>query len=192
MNGISQSAASQYLQDLEEQMGVTLLDRSTRPLTVTEAGKLYLEMCRDMLGRARRVPGGAGALEERGGRHGSRGFDLFGWAFGNVAPGKGVLAALSAGAPRSGIFASGESLRSRGHGSSRSGPDELPGADQGGHGAAVAAGADGGGGVAVSSVGGEDPRCGRRIWTGWISSASTKTCRFGATSTVSCASITCT
>ncbi len=32
-------------------MGMTLLDRSSRPLTVTEAGKLYLEMCRDMLNR---------------------------------------------------------------------------------------------------------------------------------------------
>src|SRR5271170_5037916 len=49
MNGISQSAVSQYLQDLEEQMGITLLDRGTRPLTVTDAGKLYLDMCRDTL-----------------------------------------------------------------------------------------------------------------------------------------------
>ena len=49
MNGISQSAASQHVQDLEEQFGVTLLDRSKRPLTVTEAGKLYFEMCRDVL-----------------------------------------------------------------------------------------------------------------------------------------------
>jgi LysR family transcriptional regulator, transcriptional activator of the cysJI operon len=51
MNGISQSAVSQYLQDLEEQMGITLLDRGTRPLTVTDAGKLYLDMCRDTLNR---------------------------------------------------------------------------------------------------------------------------------------------
>jgi DNA-binding transcriptional LysR family regulator len=51
MNGISQSAVSQYLQDLEEQMGMTLLDRGSRPLTVTEVGKLYLDMCRDVLGR---------------------------------------------------------------------------------------------------------------------------------------------
>jgi DNA-binding transcriptional LysR family regulator len=51
MNGISQSAVSQYLQDLEEQMGMSLLDRGTRPLTVTEAGKLYLDMCRDTLNR---------------------------------------------------------------------------------------------------------------------------------------------
>jgi DNA-binding transcriptional LysR family regulator len=51
MNGISQSAVSQYLQDLETQMGITLLDRGTRPLSVTDAGKLYLDMCRDTLNR---------------------------------------------------------------------------------------------------------------------------------------------
>ncbi len=51
LNGISQSAVSQYLQDLEEQMGISLLDRGTRPLTITEAGKLYLDMCRDILNR---------------------------------------------------------------------------------------------------------------------------------------------
>jgi LysR family transcriptional regulator, transcriptional activator of the cysJI operon len=50
-NGISQSAASQHLQDLEGQLGLPLLDRGTRPLTVTDAGKLYLEMCRDVLRR---------------------------------------------------------------------------------------------------------------------------------------------
>jgi len=51
LNGISQSAASQNLHDLEQQLGVSLLDRSTRPLTLTEAGKLYLDMCRDVLRR---------------------------------------------------------------------------------------------------------------------------------------------
>jgi len=51
LNGISQSAASQHLQDLEEQLGLTLLDRTSRPLTVTDGGKLYLDMCRDVLRR---------------------------------------------------------------------------------------------------------------------------------------------
>ncbi len=51
LNGISQSAGSQHLQELEEQFGIPLLDRSSRPLAVTEAGKLYLEMCRDILRR---------------------------------------------------------------------------------------------------------------------------------------------
>jgi DNA-binding transcriptional LysR family regulator len=49
LNGVSQSAASQRVQDLEQQFGVVLLDRSSRPLTVTEPGKLYLEMCREVL-----------------------------------------------------------------------------------------------------------------------------------------------
>ena len=51
LNGISQSAASQFLQDLEEQLGVTLLDRTSRPLKITPAGKLYVGMCRDILRR---------------------------------------------------------------------------------------------------------------------------------------------
>ncbi|MBM3812496.1 MAG: LysR family transcriptional regulator [Acidimicrobiia bacterium] len=50
-NGISQSAASQHLQELEKSLQVTLVDRSTRPLTLTEAGKLYAEYCRDVLRR---------------------------------------------------------------------------------------------------------------------------------------------
>lgn len=50
-NEISQSAASQYLQDLERRLGATLLDRTTRPLVVTPAGRLYLDLCRDVLRR---------------------------------------------------------------------------------------------------------------------------------------------
>jgi len=41
MNAISQSAASQYLQETERRLGVTLLDRTTRPLGLTPAGKLF-------------------------------------------------------------------------------------------------------------------------------------------------------
>lgn len=51
MNSVSQSAASQQLQELERHLDVSLLDRSTRPLTVTEAGRLYLDFCRDVLRR---------------------------------------------------------------------------------------------------------------------------------------------
>lgn len=51
MNGVSQSAASQHVQDLERTFGTILLDRSTRPLNVTHAGKLYAEYCRDVLRR---------------------------------------------------------------------------------------------------------------------------------------------
>jgi DNA-binding transcriptional LysR family regulator len=51
MNEVSQSAASQHIQEVERRMGTVLLDRSTRPLQVTEAGRLYLEFCRDVLRR---------------------------------------------------------------------------------------------------------------------------------------------
>jgi DNA-binding transcriptional LysR family regulator len=51
LNGISQSAASQSLQEVEKELGAVLFDRGTRPLTVTAAGKLYVEYCRDVLRR---------------------------------------------------------------------------------------------------------------------------------------------
>jgi len=51
INEISQSAASQALQEVEREIGVALFDRGTRPLAVTEAGKLYLDFCRDVLRR---------------------------------------------------------------------------------------------------------------------------------------------
>ena len=50
-NGISQSAASQHLHELERKLGISVLDRTTRPLTLTPAGKLYFELCRDVLRR---------------------------------------------------------------------------------------------------------------------------------------------
>jgi DNA-binding transcriptional LysR family regulator len=51
MNKISQSAASQQVQELERELAVTLLDRSTRPLVVTPAGHLFADYCRDILRR---------------------------------------------------------------------------------------------------------------------------------------------
>ncbi len=52
--GISQSAASQQIQELERRLGTQLLDRSTRPLELTAAGKLYYDFCRDVLRRHER------------------------------------------------------------------------------------------------------------------------------------------
>jgi DNA-binding transcriptional LysR family regulator len=51
LNSLSQSAASQQVQELELDLGVELLDRSTRPLVVTAAGHLYADFCRDVLRR---------------------------------------------------------------------------------------------------------------------------------------------
>ena len=50
-NGISQSAASQHIQELERKLGMPLLDRATRPLALTAAGRLYFDLCRDVLRR---------------------------------------------------------------------------------------------------------------------------------------------
>jgi DNA-binding transcriptional LysR family regulator len=51
LNGISQSAATQHIQELEKRLGVQLLDRSTRPLGLTLGGKLYADLCKDVLRR---------------------------------------------------------------------------------------------------------------------------------------------
>jgi DNA-binding transcriptional LysR family regulator len=61
MNDISQSAATQRIQEIEKRLGVQLLDRSTRPLGLTPGGKLYAELCRDVL---RREDDFAAALDE--------------------------------------------------------------------------------------------------------------------------------
>ena len=49
--GVSQSAASQHVQEVERRLGVSLLDRSKRPLELTPAGRLYQEFCREVLRR---------------------------------------------------------------------------------------------------------------------------------------------
>ena len=51
LNNVSQSAASQHVQDLERTLATILLDRSTRPLGVTAVGQLYSDFCRDVLRR---------------------------------------------------------------------------------------------------------------------------------------------
>jgi DNA-binding transcriptional LysR family regulator len=47
--GVSQSAATQHVQEVEKRLGVALFDRSKRPLGLTGAGKLYGEFCREVL-----------------------------------------------------------------------------------------------------------------------------------------------
>ncbi len=44
-NGISQSSASQAVQQLEDRLGVQLLDRTKRPFVVTPEGERYFEGC---------------------------------------------------------------------------------------------------------------------------------------------------
>jgi LysR family transcriptional regulator, transcriptional activator of the cysJI operon len=49
--GVSQSAASQQVQEMERRLGVSLFDRSKRPLELTPAGRIYNDFCRDLLRR---------------------------------------------------------------------------------------------------------------------------------------------
>lgn len=51
LNGVTQSAASQTVQELERLLGVQLLDRSRRPLDILPAGRLFYEFSRDTLRR---------------------------------------------------------------------------------------------------------------------------------------------
>lgn len=50
-NDVTQSAASQTVQELERNLGTQLLDRSRRPLEVLPAGRLLYEFARDVLRR---------------------------------------------------------------------------------------------------------------------------------------------
>jgi DNA-binding transcriptional LysR family regulator len=56
-SGVSQSAASQQVQETERLLGVELLDRRRRPFDLTEAGRLYYEFCRDVLRRKQEFDG---------------------------------------------------------------------------------------------------------------------------------------
>lgn len=47
--GITKSAVSQQISQLEESLGARLLHRTTRQLNLTEAGEIYLEGCRQMM-----------------------------------------------------------------------------------------------------------------------------------------------
>lgn len=69
LSGITQSAASQRIRALEVELGVRLLDRSTRPCRLTPEGRMYYRGCRDILDRYERlqleVKGRARALRGR-------------------------------------------------------------------------------------------------------------------------------
>jgi len=51
MHGITQSAASQRIMALERDLGVTLIDRTKRPLELTGRGTVYQRGCEDIIGR---------------------------------------------------------------------------------------------------------------------------------------------
>ncbi len=64
-NGISQSAASQAVQQLEGELDVALLDRSRRPLEPTEEGRSFFEACRTLLQGFEKARADMAAARER-------------------------------------------------------------------------------------------------------------------------------
>src|SRR2546428_4561086 len=64
-NGVTQSAASQSIQQLEGDLDVPLLDRSRRPLVATEAGRVFFDACRDLLEGFEKARAGLLASAER-------------------------------------------------------------------------------------------------------------------------------
>jgi len=50
-NHITQSAVSQMIAQLERRLNVQLIDRSSRPLQLTPAGRIFYDGCRDLLQR---------------------------------------------------------------------------------------------------------------------------------------------
>ncbi|HWG03545.1 MAG TPA: LysR family transcriptional regulator, partial [Beijerinckiaceae bacterium] len=66
--GVSRAAASKHVLQLEERLGARLLNRTTRRVSVTEAGRAFHEQCRRILAELEDAERSAGELhnEPRG------------------------------------------------------------------------------------------------------------------------------
>jgi DNA-binding transcriptional LysR family regulator len=66
--GLSRAAVSKHVQQLEERLGARLLDRTTRRVSVTEAGRVFYQQCRRILSDLEDAERAAGELhnEPRG------------------------------------------------------------------------------------------------------------------------------
>src|SRR3989442_12218454 len=64
-NFVSQSAASQAMQQLEAELGVALLDRTKRPFVVTPEGQAFYEACRGLLEAWDKAKAGIAAVKAR-------------------------------------------------------------------------------------------------------------------------------
>src|SRR6185436_15923468 len=65
LNFVSQSAASQAMQQLEAELGVALLDRTKRPFVVTQEGRVFYDACRDLLESWDKAKAGVAAVKAR-------------------------------------------------------------------------------------------------------------------------------
>ena len=64
-NGVSQSAASQSIQQLENELDLALLDRSRRPLEPTAEGLAFFEACRTLIQGFEKAKGDLQASRQR-------------------------------------------------------------------------------------------------------------------------------
>ena len=64
-NSVSQSAASQALQQLEDHLSVALIDRTKRPFVVTPEGAAFYEACQEVLASWEKAKAQAGAAKAR-------------------------------------------------------------------------------------------------------------------------------
>jgi DNA-binding transcriptional LysR family regulator len=64
--GISQSAATQHVKELERRLGTVLFDRGKRPLQLTEAGRIYAGFARDVVRLEERMERAIDAVERGG------------------------------------------------------------------------------------------------------------------------------
>jgi DNA-binding transcriptional LysR family regulator len=65
MNDISQAAVSRVIGQLEKQLGVRLVDRSTRPLQMTGPGMIFLDGCRSLVEQYQELEAAVGASRSR-------------------------------------------------------------------------------------------------------------------------------
>jgi DNA-binding transcriptional LysR family regulator len=64
-NFVSQSAASQAVQQLEAELGVALIDRTRRPFVVSPEGQAFYEACRGLLEAWEKAKAGVAAVKAR-------------------------------------------------------------------------------------------------------------------------------
>src|SRR5437879_12979487 len=69
-NFVSQSAASQAMQQLETELGVALLDRTNRPFVVTPEGQAFYDASRGLLDTLDKANAGRACLKAAAGRPG--------------------------------------------------------------------------------------------------------------------------
>jgi DNA-binding transcriptional LysR family regulator len=63
LNYVSQSAASQAVQQLEGDLGVTLIDRTKRPFLVSAEGRAFFDACRTLLDGYEKAKAGIAAMQ---------------------------------------------------------------------------------------------------------------------------------